>query len=172
MVHLTLASKLERSTLPTSSAVAVKQTLVPAQSKWLLVIPVMANSLLGSDAIHKACVNWQVLLDVALGEGAIKELVTVILLVIPSMTVALTSETHAQVSRSRHIFSTSMYSNAVTCTNGAVRLMGGDDNSGRVEVCINDMWNSICSSGFDDNDARVLCRSANLASSGKCDESF
>ena len=50
----------------------------------------------------------------------------------------------------------------VICSDGVVRLVGGsNDLEGRVEVCINNAWGTICSNGFDDNDARVVCTGVN-----------
>uniref|UniRef100_A0A1X7VPG7 Deleted in malignant brain tumors 1 protein n=1 Tax=Amphimedon queenslandica TaxID=400682 RepID=A0A1X7VPG7_AMPQE len=44
------------------------------------------------------------------------------------------------------------------CTNGAVRLRGGSDSTyGRVEVCVNGLWGTICSDYWDYEDASVLC---------------
>ena len=40
-----------------------------------------------------------------------------------------------------------------------MRLRDGfDDSNGRVEYCRDRIWGSVCSEGWDDNDARVLCR--------------
>ena len=37
--------------------------------------------------------------------------------------------------------------------------MDGDiDQEGRVEVCINGVWGSVCSNGWDDTDAYVTCK--------------
>jgi len=48
--------------------------------------------------------------------------------------------------------------NATTsCTNGAVRLVTGP-YSGRVEVCYNNQWGTVCDNGFTSNDAKVVCR--------------
>ena len=44
------------------------------------------------------------------------------------------------------------------CEAGDVRLRGGIDSSnGRVEVCQFRTWGAVCSDGWDDNDARVVC---------------
>eukprot|EP00198_Chlamydomonas_reinhardtii_P000873 XP_001690208.1 speract/scavenger receptor, transmembrane glycoprotein [Chlamydomonas reinhardtii] len=44
-------------------------------------------------------------------------------------------------------------------TEGAVRLQdGADDASGRVEICARGQWGSVCQDGWDDLDARVVCR--------------
>lgn len=50
------------------------------------------------------------------------------------------------------------------CENGDVRLAdGGIDNQGRVEICINNRWGTICSTTnfgttWDNRDAAVVCR--------------
>ena len=56
-----------------------------------------------------------------------------------------------------------------TCsTDGEVRLVGGKyDNEGRVEICKNQQWTTICDDNWDNLDAAVACRSAGLPSEGK-----
>lgn len=45
------------------------------------------------------------------------------------------------------------------CEHGTVRLVGGNTRyEGRVEVCINNHWGTICDDGWDGNDATVVCR--------------
>ena len=49
------------------------------------------------------------------------------------------------------------YSN---CTNGEVRLVGsGAVEEGRLEVCVNSAWGTVCGEGFGDSDAAVACQS-------------
>ena len=44
------------------------------------------------------------------------------------------------------------------CTDGALRVAGGDTpNMGRVEVCYNGEWGTICDKGWDTNDVKVAC---------------
>jgi len=48
---------------------------------------------------------------------------------------------------------------AQNCTKETVRLVDGPlESAGRVEICINEVWGTVCGYGWDNNDARVVCR--------------
>ena len=44
------------------------------------------------------------------------------------------------------------------CTQGGIRLQGGNATEGRVEICHNNVWGTVCDDLWDDTDARVACR--------------
>ena len=45
------------------------------------------------------------------------------------------------------------------CTDYDLRLVGGQvPNEGRVEICMDQQWGTICDYSWDDNEARVVCR--------------
>lgn len=39
-----------------------------------------------------------------------------------------------------------------------IRLVGGDTNSGRVEVLYHGQWGTVCDDHFNNNAAKVVCR--------------
>ena len=52
-----------------------------------------------------------------------------------------------------------------TCTQGAIRLQGGTAIEGRVEICYNNVWGTVCEDGWDNTDARVACQQLGLPTS-------
>lgn len=53
------------------------------------------------------------------------------------------------------------------CFQGAIRLQGGTATQGRVEVCNNNIWGTVCDDRWDNTDAQVACRQLGLPFSGE-----
>ena len=54
------------------------------------------------------------------------------------------------------------------CIDGDVRLVNGSTAmEGRVEVCINSTYGTVCDDFFDSNEATVVCSQLGLMSGGK-----
>ena len=45
------------------------------------------------------------------------------------------------------------------CNTGDIRLQGSTSvDEGRVEVCMNGVWGTVCDNNWNDSDASVVCR--------------
>ena len=57
--------------------------------------------------------------------------------------------------------------NTDDCSNGDVRLQDGThESNGRVEVCSNGIWTSVCSEGWSNFEAHVICKQLNFDFNG------
>ena len=55
----------------------------------------------------------------------------------------------------------------INCIEGTIRLQGGTATEGRVEICNNDVWGTVCDDDWDITDVRVACFQLGLPSSSK-----
>lgn len=57
---------------------------------------------------------------------------------------------------------------ALRCLDGELRLIGGSTpNEGRVEICFNETWGTVCDDHWGSHDASVVCGQLGYARTGK-----
>ena len=52
------------------------------------------------------------------------------------------------------------------CDQGDIRLEGGTSMQGRVEICNNNTWGTVCEDQWDTTDAEVACRQLGFSVAG------
>ena len=56
---------------------------------------------------------------------------------------------------------------STVCVQSSVRIIGGPNNrTGRIEICFNNRWNTICDGGWGNVDAGVACRQVGFQQQG------
>ena len=54
------------------------------------------------------------------------------------------------------------------CNSGDIRLVGGDrESEGRVEVCVEGFWGTVCDSSWGQREALVVCKQSGYGARGK-----